>query len=73
MGEDELLEGRELAVRGLAQQHYLGTGFDLPLPPVVRLDFGNEVCAGNEPGAESALRQGTRHLQVGCGDEDGGE
>ena len=73
MGEDELLEGRKPTVRGLAQQQHLGAGFELPLPPVVRLDFGNEVRAGDEPGAESASSEGASQLQIGRSDEDDGE
>ena len=47
--------------------------FDFPFPPVMRLDFWNQVCAGDEMGFQGGGGQLASNLQIWRGDKDASE
>src|SRR5439155_12043831 len=66
IGNNELLERLELRFRGFENDQYLGARLQFALPPVVRLDLGNQIGAGGQTGAQSGFCQNTCSVKIGC-------
>src|SRR5437867_6758868 len=66
IGNNELLERLELRFRGFENDQYLGARLQFALPPVVRLDLGNQIGAGGQTGAQSGFCQSTCSVMIGC-------
>ena len=47
IGNDELLQRLEIRLRRFENDQYLGARLQIALPPVVRLDFVNQIGAGD--------------------------
>ncbi len=69
LGKDELFESGNVGTRRFHQKQNLSRGFNLSLPTIVRLEFRDEVCAGNQPGVQCGPGQLARRLQVWCRDQ----
>src|SRR6266487_1494682 len=59
VGNDEFLQRLELCFRRFENDQYLGARLEFALPPVVRLDFWNQIGAGDQTGAQSGFCQST--------------
>ncbi len=69
VGKDEFLERGELAPRGLEKDQKLVAAFEFSLPPVMRFEAGNNVCAGDESGGEGGFGEGACGFAVRYRDE----
>src|SRR6266851_185001 len=63
IGNDELLQRLEIRFRRFENDQCLGARLLFALPPVVRLDFWNQIDAGDQTGAQSSFCQSARRVQ----------
>lgn len=69
MGEDEVFQGGEAGAGGFQEEQDFRAGFDFALPAIVRFDFGNEIGASDEAGAEGFASEAAGDSQIWRGDE----
>ena len=71
--KDELFECGEFALAGFKNEQDFVSPFQFSLPPVVRFDPRQEVCAGGGFCFENSSGETSGGLEVGSGDEDYGK
>ena len=68
-GEDEFVQCAKTRAGGFENDKDFGGGFDFAPPAVVRLDFRNEVGAGDKTRAESFAGETPGDFEVRRGDK----
>lgn len=71
--QHQFFQGGQFGFGRLQDQQHFRALLDFALPAVMRLDFGNEIRAGDEPGCQRGFGQRAGGFQVRCRDENEGE
>ena len=64
--QNRLFQGFQFRPGCLEKDEHFHAAFDLPLPPVMRFDLGDEIGAGHQPFSQGRLGQSAGALDVGC-------
>jgi len=73
LGNNQFFKLWQVPDGGFQNQKNFGAAFNFSLPAIMRLDFGNEVGASNQPRFQRGTGKATGGFQVGRGDEDEAE
>src|SRR5881394_4132875 len=68
-GHDEFLQRFQLCFRRFEKDQYLRVRLQFALPPVMRLNFWNQIGAGDEARLEGGPGQKTRRLEFRSADD----
>ena len=72
LGENQCFQRWQSRFPSFQNQQDFRSRFNFPLPPVMRFDAGNEVCAGNQACLQCRLGQRPGGFQIRCREQDDG-